>query len=81
VIADEVNVKDVRLLSLDSAEASSVGVAQRLTVNARAAGPRLGKGVQTVIKAAKTGDWSVLDDVRRPGHRPHSRTGGRRLGA
>ena len=62
VIADEVNVKDVRLIGLDAAEVSSVGVTQRLTVNARAAGPRLGKGVQTVIKAAKAGDWSVAED-------------------
>jgi isoleucyl-tRNA synthetase len=62
VIADEVNVKEVKLLALDGAEASSVGVAQRLTVNARALGPRLGKGVQSVIKAAKAGEWSVLED-------------------
>jgi isoleucyl-tRNA synthetase len=62
VIADEVNVKQVRLIGLDGADATSVGVSRRLTVNARAAGPRLGKGVQTVIKAAKAGDWSVLDD-------------------
>jgi len=62
VIADEVNVKAVRLIGLDDAEATSVGVSQRLTVNARAAGPRLGKGVQPVIKAAKAGDWSVADD-------------------
>ncbi len=28
-------------------------------VNARAAGPRLGKNVQQAIKGAKSGDWSV----------------------
>jgi isoleucyl-tRNA synthetase len=28
-------------------------------VNARAAGPRLGRGVQAVIRAAKAGDWST----------------------
>src|SRR5690625_6796745 len=39
-----------------------MGVEQRLTVNARAAGPRLGKQVQTVIKGSKAGDWSVADD-------------------
>ena len=38
------------------------GVTQRLTVNARAAGPRLGKDVQTVIKGSKSGDWSVAAD-------------------
>jgi isoleucyl-tRNA synthetase len=62
VIADEVNVKSVRLIGLDDASAASVGVSQRLTVNARAAGPRLGKGVQSVIQAAKAGDWRLLDD-------------------
>ena len=29
------------------------------TVNARAAGPRLGKDVQRVIKAVKAGQWSL----------------------
>jgi len=62
VLADEVNVKTVRLIGLDDAEAHEVGVAQRLTVNARAAGPRLGKGVQDVIRASKSGDWSVTAD-------------------
>jgi isoleucyl-tRNA synthetase len=37
-------------------------VSRQLSVNARAAGPRLGKDVQKVIKASKTGDWSVGDD-------------------
>jgi len=31
-------------------------------VNARAAGPRLGRDVRKVIKASKAGDWSVGDD-------------------
>ena len=43
IVADEVNVKSVRLLAADAPEAASYGVSQRLTVNARAAGPRLGK--------------------------------------
>ncbi len=62
IVADEVNVKQVRLLAADSAEAASYGVSQRLTVNARAAGPRLGKDVQTAIKASKSGDWGVAED-------------------
>ncbi|MDZ5623622.1 isoleucine--tRNA ligase [Nocardioides sp. HM23] len=60
IVADEVNVKEVRLLATDSAEAASYGVSQRLTVNARAAGPRLGKDVQTAIRAAKSGDWEAV---------------------
>ena len=31
-------------------------------MNARAAGPRLGKDVQHAIKGSKTGDWSVAED-------------------
>jgi isoleucyl-tRNA synthetase len=62
IVADELNVKDVRLLDADHPDASSYGVSQRLTVNARAAGPRLGKEVQTAIKGSKSGDWSVAED-------------------
>ncbi len=62
IVRDEVNVKDVRLLAVDSDEAASYGVEQRLTVNARAAGPRLGRDVQLAIKGSKSGDWSVADD-------------------
>ncbi|WP_435768936.1 isoleucine--tRNA ligase [Nocardioides sp. SYSU DS0651] len=62
IVADEVNVKSVRLLASDSDEARRFGVEQRLTVNARAAGPRLGKDVQAAIRGAKSGDWSVAED-------------------
>ncbi|GAA4808403.1 isoleucine--tRNA ligase [Nocardioides caeni] len=62
IIADEVNVKSVRFLAADSEEARGYGVEQKLTVNARAAGPRLGKDVQLAIKGSKSGDWSVAED-------------------
>jgi isoleucyl-tRNA synthetase len=62
VIRDEVNVKEVRLVDLDAADEAGFGLTQRLVVNARAAGPRLGREVQTVIKASKSGDWTVDDD-------------------
>jgi isoleucyl-tRNA synthetase len=62
LVADELNIKSVRLLDTSAPEAASYGVAQRLTVNARAAGPRLGRDVQTAIKASKSDDWSVADD-------------------
>ena len=61
IVADELNVKSVRLLDADHPDAASYGVSRRLTVNARAAGPRLGKDVQTAIKGSKSGDWSVSD--------------------
>jgi isoleucyl-tRNA synthetase len=62
LVADELNLKAVELLGADAPEAASYGVSQRLTVNARAAGPRLGKDVQLAIKGSKSGDWSVADD-------------------
>lgn len=62
IIADELNVKAVRLVAADSDEAAGYGVEQKLTVNARAAGPRLGKDVQLAIKGSKSGDWSVAED-------------------
>jgi isoleucyl-tRNA synthetase len=62
LIGDELNIKSVRLLDATAPEAASYGVAQRLTVNARVAGPRLGRDVQTAIKGSKSGDWSVAED-------------------
>ncbi|MEO9323094.1 isoleucine--tRNA ligase [Nocardioides sp. C4-1] len=62
IVADEVNVKAVHLVAADSDDAAAYGVEQKLTVNARAAGPRLGREVQVAIKGSKSGDWSVADD-------------------
>ena len=62
IVADEVNVRAVRLVGADTDEAAAYGVSQRLGVNARAAGPRLGKDVQQAIRGAKSGDWSVAED-------------------
>jgi isoleucyl-tRNA synthetase len=62
IVAEEVNVRTVTLLDLDSANESDFGVSRKLSVNARAAGPRLGKDVQRAIKGSKTGDWSVSED-------------------
>ncbi|HEY6933456.1 MAG TPA: isoleucine--tRNA ligase [Marmoricola sp.] len=62
IIASEVNVRQVTLVDLEDPDAERFGVSQRLTVNARAAGPRLGKDVQLVIRASKSGDWSVGED-------------------
>jgi len=62
IVSDEVNVRTVRLVDVEAATESDFGVTQRLTVNARAAGPRLGKDVQTAIRGSKSGDWSVAED-------------------
>lgn len=63
ILREELNVRSVELVELGETTAADYGVSHRLTVNARAAGPRLGKQVQIAIKAAKTGDWSEKDGV------------------
>jgi isoleucyl-tRNA synthetase len=63
ILRDELNVKTVTLVEQAPGSAESYGITSKLTVNARAAGPRLGKQVQQVIKAARTGDWSETDGV------------------
>jgi isoleucyl-tRNA synthetase len=57
LVADEVNVKDVRLVEDVASVAESV-----LQVVPAVAGPRLGPDVQTVIRAVRAGDWHRVDD-------------------
>ncbi|MFK8024463.1 MAG: DUF5915 domain-containing protein, partial [Ilumatobacter sp.] len=54
LIADEINVRSVELTT----DVGSVASEELKLVPAKL-GPRLGKDVQTVIKAHKAGDWSV----------------------
>jgi isoleucyl-tRNA synthetase len=63
ILADELNVKTVTLVEQTANSAHEFGITSKLTVNARAAGPRLGKQVQQVIKAARAGDWSESNGV------------------
>jgi len=59
LLQGELNVKQVNLIA-DTPEAfAKFGITENLQVNARAAGPRLGKQVQSVIKAAKSGNWKL----------------------
>ncbi len=60
LVADEVNVRQVALAPIE--RATEYGVVAKLTVNARAAGPRLGKQVQQAIKGSKSGDWTERPD-------------------
>jgi len=57
LIADEVNVRSVELTT----DVASVATEQLKLVPAKL-GPRLGKDVQHVIKAHKSGDWKVEGD-------------------
>ncbi|MEG1392137.1 MAG: class I tRNA ligase family protein, partial [Aurantimicrobium sp.] len=63
ILRDELNVKQVTLVQLTDSSAAEYGITSKLTVNARAAGPRLGKQVQQIIQAAKAGDWSENNGV------------------
>ncbi len=63
ILRDELNVKAVRLVELSEQSPAEYGVSKRLTVNARAAGPRLGRDVQTAIRGAREGDWTEVDGV------------------
>ncbi len=59
ILADELNVKVVEHESFTPESLATHGLEQKLTVNARALGPRLGKQVQEVIREAKAGNWTV----------------------
>ncbi|GAA1990216.1 isoleucine--tRNA ligase [Microbacterium pumilum] len=61
ILRDELNVKSVELVELEDDTPAVYGITHRLSVNARAAGPRLGKRVQQAIQAARAGDWSGVD--------------------
>ncbi len=67
ILEEELNVKEVAFEKLLPTSLEEHGVEQVLTVNARALGPRLGKGVQAVIQAAKAGNWEALPFVRAGG--------------
>ncbi|MBG6107258.1 isoleucine--tRNA ligase [Frigoribacterium sp. CG_9.8] len=59
ILRDELNVKAVAVRELGDKSLIEFGIQRKLTVNSRAAGPRIGKQVQQVIQAAKAGDWQV----------------------
>ena len=63
ILADELNVRAVELEPLRESSLAEHGIERRLTVNARALGPRLGSDVQRVIQAAKSGVWTSEGDT------------------
>jgi len=63
ILREELNVKSVELVPQTETTAADYGIDHRLSVNARAAGPRLGKEVQKVIQAARNGFWTEEDGV------------------
>jgi len=63
ILREELNVREVVLEELRADTAEAYGIVKTLTVNARAAGPRLGKQVQQAIAAAKSGDWAMQGET------------------
>ncbi len=63
IIAEELNVKSIDLVELSLDSTTEFGVIKRLTVNSRVLGPRVGKQVQQVIAASKSGDWSQSENT------------------
>ena len=59
LLKSELNIKNIEFSTLEDASAHGLKIVHELRVNARAAGPRLGKQVQFAIKASKSGDWHV----------------------
>ena len=59
LLKHELNIKEITFSTLEDADKHGLRIVHELKVNARAAGPRLGKQVQFAIKASKSGDWSV----------------------
>ena len=57
LLKSELNIKAIDYSTLDEAAEHGLKIIDELKVNARAAGPRLGKQVQFAIKASKSGDW------------------------
>ncbi len=62
ILREELNVKAVVLRELGEHSLADFGIQRKITVNSRVAGPRIGKDVQTVIQAAKAGDWAPNGD-------------------
>lgn len=59
LLKSELNIKNIEFSTLQDASAHGLKIVHELRVNARAAGPRLGKQVQFALKASKSGDWHV----------------------
>jgi len=61
ILAEELNVKEVVTRELDDQVAQELGIGKKLLPHARELGPRVGAQVQSIIQAAKAGDW-VMDN-------------------
>lgn len=58
----ELNVKNIEFSTLEDAKQHGLELVQQIKINARIAGPRLGKNVQFAIRASKSGAWHIADN-------------------
>ncbi len=63
ILAEELNVKEVVTRELDDQVAQELGIGKKLLPHARELGPRVGAQVQSIIQAAKAGDWAMDNGV------------------
>ncbi len=63
ILRDELNIKKILFAPLEEDSLEGFGITRRLSVNARALGPRVGKDVQRIIQAAKAGHWSAEGEI------------------
>ncbi len=63
ILGEELNVKQVDLVEFDEDSLEAFGIERTLTVNARAAGPRIGKQVQFGHPGGQAGDWRQSGDT------------------
>ena len=59
ILAEELNVRSVITRELNDEVAQELGIGKKLMPQARVLGPRLGSQVQSIIQAAKAGDWAI----------------------
>ncbi|MBM6698894.1 mupirocin-resistant isoleucine--tRNA ligase [Bifidobacterium pullorum subsp. saeculare] len=62
LLKNELNVKDIEFTTLEDAGSRGLRIINELRVNARVAGKRLRGGVQSAIKASKSGAWHLGAD-------------------
>jgi isoleucyl-tRNA synthetase len=63
ILADELNVREIRTRELDDQVAIELGIGKKLMPQSRVLGPRVGSSVQSILQAAKSGEWTLEDGV------------------
>lgn len=65
ILTEELNVKAVDIRDGGDDVTAELGIENRIRINAKVLGPRVGKDVQRIIAAAKAGEWELRQGVMR----------------